>query len=99
MCIVVSPCLPNRRVHDSLNNLTPVDVYHGRAREIITAGNLVKEQTMRRGRRHNLGLMPLNEEIIRPAVYRESVHQQKTKLVSFALTTHTCCRPAHALSA
>lgn len=64
----------NRRVHESLDNLTPADVYHGRAKAIVTARNLVKDQTMRRRRRHNLGLMPLNEEIIRPDVYRECVH-------------------------
>jgi len=64
----------HRRVHESLGNLTPADVYHGRAGEIIKARNLVKEQSIRRRRRQNLGLMPLNEEIIRPAVYRESVH-------------------------
>lgn len=63
----------NRRVHESLDNLTPADVYNGRAREIITARNLVKEQTLRRRRRENLGLMPLNKEIIRPDVYRECV--------------------------
>jgi len=49
----------HRRVHESLDNLTPAEVYHGRAREIITARNLIKEQTMRRRRRHNLGLRPL----------------------------------------
>ncbi len=64
----------HRRVHEPLDNLTPADVYQGRAKEIIAARNLVKEQVMRRRRRHNLGLMPLNEEIIRPAVFRECVH-------------------------
>ena len=58
----------------ALGNLTPADVYHGRAREIVTARDLVKEQTMRRRRRNNLGLRPLNEEVIRPEVYRECVH-------------------------
>jgi len=38
------------------------------------ARNLVKEQTLRRRRRQNLGLSPLNEEIIKPEVYRESAH-------------------------
>ena len=33
-----------RRVHESLNNLTPADVYHGKAREITVAGNLVKSR-------------------------------------------------------
>ena len=64
----------HRRVHESLGNLTPADVYHGRAQEIVTARNLVKEQTMRRRRSQNLGLKPLNEQIIRPELYRECVH-------------------------
>lgn len=63
----------NRRVHESLDNLTPADVYHGRGKEIISARNMVKEQTMRRRRRQNLGLIPLNEEIIKPDAYRECV--------------------------
>ena len=63
----------NRRAHKSLDNLTPADVYHGKARQSITARNLVKEQTLRRKKRENLGLMPLNEKIIRPAVCRECV--------------------------
>ena len=63
----------NERVHESLNNLTPADVYHGRAREIIGARDLVKEQTMRQRRRVNMGLEPLNEEIIKSSILRESV--------------------------
>ena len=63
----------NERVHESLNNLTPADVYLGRAREIIGARDLVKEQTMRQRRRMNMGLKPLNEEIIKPSILRESV--------------------------
>eukprot|EP01022_Parablepharisma_sp_SALTPOND_P022229 TRINITY_DN44681_c1_g1_i3.p1 TRINITY_DN44681_c1_g1~~TRINITY_DN44681_c1_g1_i3.p1 ORF type:complete len:359 (+),score=52.33 TRINITY_DN44681_c1_g1_i3:1489-2565(+) len=77
------------RVHESLGNLAPADVYHGRAKDILTARNLVKEQTMRRRKRHNLGLRPLNEEVIRPEVYREYVHQQKPNLVPDALTTYS----------
>jgi len=64
----------HRRVHESLDNLTPADVYHGRARESITARNLVKAQTMRRRGRQNLGLKSLKEEIIKPEVYRECLH-------------------------
>ena len=63
----------HHRVHESLDNLTPADVYHGRAREIKAARNLVKEQTMCRRRRLNMGLEPLNEELIKPAILRESV--------------------------
>ena len=62
-----------QRVHESLDNLTPADVYLGRAKEISTARNLVKEQTMRQRKRINMGLTPLNEELIKPAILRESV--------------------------
>ena len=37
-----------RRVHESLDNLTPTDGYYGRARDIPEARNLVKEQMLRR---------------------------------------------------
>jgi len=63
----------NHRVHESLDNLTPADVYTGRGAEIITMRQLVKEQTMRRRRRENLGLKPLNEELLKPQLLRESV--------------------------
>ena len=63
----------NRRVHESLDNLTPADVYHERGKEIISARNMVKEQTLRRRRSQNLGLEPLNEDLIKPAVLRECV--------------------------
>ena len=63
----------HRRVHESLDNLTPADVYYGRARQITAARNLVKEQTMRQRRRINMGLTPLKEELIKPAIFRESV--------------------------
>ena len=63
----------HERVHESLHNLTPGDVYLGRAREIRTARERLKEQTLRRRRRHNQGLPPGKEEFIRPSLYREAV--------------------------
>lgn len=51
-----------------------IDVYRGRARGIVKARNLVEEQTVRRGRRHNLELRPLNEKVIRTDVYWRCVH-------------------------
>jgi len=63
----------HQRVHESLDNLTPADVYHGRAEEIAKARNLVKEQTMRNRRRMNMGMKPLRDELIKPAILRESV--------------------------
>ena len=63
----------HQRVHESLDNLTPADVYHGRAVEITKARSLVKEQTMHNRRRMNMGLEPLTDELIKPAILRESV--------------------------
>lgn len=62
-----------RRVHESLDNLTPADVYHGKAADIAKARNLVKERTIRNRRRINMGLEPLNDELIKPAILREGV--------------------------
>ena len=41
--------------------------------QIAKARNLVKEQTMRNRRRMNMGLEPLSDELIKPAILRESV--------------------------
>jgi len=61
------------RVHESLGNLTPADVYLGRVREIRTARERLKEQTMKRRQRINRGLPITPEERILPALYRETV--------------------------
>ena len=63
----------HQRVHESLDNLTPADVYQGRAREVLTLRNELKEQTLRRRRRENLGLTPIKNRVIRPQLLRESV--------------------------
>jgi hypothetical protein len=61
-------------VHESLDNLTPADVYYSRAAEIAKARNLVKEQTLRNRRRVNMGLEALSDELIKPAIFREGVY-------------------------
>jgi transposase InsO family protein len=61
----------NHRVHESLDNLTPADVYFGRRREILTAREKLKRETLRRRRRYNNGLPLRKEEMIRPAEIRE----------------------------
>ena len=63
----------HERVHESLGNLTPEDVYLGRDREIRTARERVKEQTLRRRRRINQGLPTRVEERILPSLYRVGV--------------------------
>jgi len=62
------------RYHESLENVTPADVYHGRHRDIITARELVKLQTLEYRRRLNLGLKVKREVPVRPAEVRECVH-------------------------
>lgn len=61
------------RYHESLENLTPEDVYRGRGREILTARELLKLQTLERRKRFNLGLGVRKEPAIRPVELRESV--------------------------
>jgi hypothetical protein len=64
----------HERYHESLGNLTPADVYHGRVRELVTARELVKLQTLERRRRENLGMTVKKEKLTRPAELRESVY-------------------------
>jgi hypothetical protein len=64
----------NERVHESLDNVTPADVYHGRHREIQTARQLLKKQTLRRRRWYNYRHGLKEEELIRPSAIRESVY-------------------------
>ncbi len=63
----------NERVHESLKNVTPADVYHGRHHEIQTARQLLKMQTLRRRRWYNQGYELQEEEMIRPSAIRECV--------------------------
>ena len=63
----------HERVHESLDNMTPADVYCGRDRQIQQLRDMVKQQTLEQCRRKNLGLMPLQDLRIRPATLRESV--------------------------
>ncbi|MFH2052631.1 MAG: DDE-type integrase/transposase/recombinase [bacterium] len=63
----------NERVHESLDNVTPADVYHGRHKQIQEARQLVKMQKLRRRRCYNRGYEPKDEELIRPSLIREGV--------------------------
>ena len=64
----------NERVHESLDNVTPADVYCDRHHEILTARQLLKMQTLRRRRCYNLGYDVKDEELIRPSLIRECVY-------------------------
>ncbi|NIO27735.1 MAG: transposase [Candidatus Latescibacteria bacterium] len=45
----------HERVHESLQNLTPADVFSGRARTILTRRERIKRQTLKLRRQQNLG--------------------------------------------
>jgi len=61
------------RYHESLENLTPEDVYVGRGREILVQRQLLKMQTLRNRRCYNRGLAVTEKAVIRPSQVRESV--------------------------
>jgi transposase InsO family protein len=46
----------NQRYHESLDNLTPADVYFGRTKEVLTKREEIKQQTMQHRRLQNLQL-------------------------------------------
>jgi putative transposase len=64
----------HERVHESLDNVTPADVYHGRHQEILTERQRLKVQTLRRRACYNRGEPLKEEELIRPSSIRECVH-------------------------
>ena len=47
----------NRRYHESLNNITPADVYFGRVDRILKQRELTKQQTMKKRRKTHLNQM------------------------------------------
>lgn len=44
----------NQRYHESLDNLTPADVYYGRAKEVLIRRDEVKRKTLQQRRMQNL---------------------------------------------
>ena len=44
----------NQRYHESLNNVTPADVYFGRDKEVLKKRNKLKEQTLTLRRQQHL---------------------------------------------
>lgn len=63
----------HERVHESLENMTPADVYYGRDKEIKDMRYIVKKQTLLQRRRKNLGLPALKMDVIKPNMLRESI--------------------------
>jgi len=46
----------NHRYHESLDNLTPSDVYYERGEKILTMREYIKEKTLKLRRFENLGM-------------------------------------------
>ena len=44
----------HERYHESLNNLTPADIYFGRAKEVLTKRDRIKRHTLQLRRLQNL---------------------------------------------
>ncbi len=44
----------HERYHESLDNVTPADVYYGRQREVLTERTRIKKLTMKRRKREYL---------------------------------------------
>ena len=63
----------NERVHESIQNMTPADVFCGRNKEIQTARDMIKSMTLRNRKYINMGLGPLNQQAIMPADIRQSL--------------------------
>jgi transposase InsO family protein len=45
----------HERYHESLENLTPIDVYSGREKEVLSRREQIKQETLEKRRRENLG--------------------------------------------
>jgi putative transposase len=61
------------RVNESIQNMTPADVFFGRDKEIQTARDIIKSMTLKNRKYINMGLDPSNQQPIRPADIRQSV--------------------------
>jgi len=54
----------NHRYHESLDNLTPADVYFGRKRERLSVREMIKRETMKLRRAYNLGKGGLKKQLL-----------------------------------
>ena len=56
----------NNRYHESLNNVTPADVYYGREEEVLKERERIKNASMRKRRQlfYNKSFLNLNTETL-----------------------------------
>lgn len=60
------------RYHESLDNLTPADVYHGRMKVIWSKRNETKEKTLKLRRRQNQNL-DVEESLNKNLDFKQSI--------------------------
>lgn len=61
----------HERFHEALDNLTPADVYFGRASSIRQARERIKLETLRQRERYNRGLRIVRKRLVLPNDYRK----------------------------
>ena len=54
----------NHRYHESLDNLTPADVYYGRAEERLSLRESIKNLTIKSRRKYNQGKGGLKKQLL-----------------------------------
>jgi transposase InsO family protein len=54
----------NHRYHESLDNLTPADIYCGRRRERLNVRDIIKRETMKLRKAYNLGKGGLKKQLL-----------------------------------
>jgi putative transposase len=74
----------HKRYHESLDNLTPADVYLGRAASITQARDRLKAQTLLQRKRYNRGLAFIRRPLILPDEYRKVSLRKSTHVSQIA---------------
>jgi len=76
-----------QRYHESLNNLTPADVYYGRSRDILSRRKMTKHNTMKLRKQQNLSVIVW--AILTPVAYQKTLSYILTRIVPIVLTTYS----------
>ncbi len=66
----------NERVHESLSNITPRDMYHGKQREILIRREKIKQKTVKEREQPNLKSRRKNNYTVNPRITHKRVSQR-----------------------
>ena len=75
----------HRRYHESLQNVTPADVYHGRRPAILACREQIKLRTLQARRKRD------SEDAAQRGTTAESVSYDRTSVDRIGLMTYTGC--------